>query len=322
MSNVELRLLRYFVAVAEEGSITKAAARLTMTQPALSRAIRSLERAIGVELLVRLPHRVDLTPAGQVLLRSARDLEVRAAAAVADTREAARGRARITLTVRTCDVPTAVDLVASFRRAHPDDRTEIEIVPDDSSSAARAARAETSGVALVRGPFDDTGVDHQVVRSEPRIVLLPTEHRLARVPRITVADLHDDPVPRYSWMNDAEARHWAGADLDGHGWRYGPEVSNPTDVMAVVRLGQAVAFVSRAELGPGGMFPGLVGRPVDGLSPSPLSVVWNRASTSPHLARLVAHAEDALRDTGSPEPNNALSAGTGRAPMEPSARAS
>ncbi|MET8870386.1 LysR family transcriptional regulator [Nonomuraea sp. NPDC004580] len=76
MSDVEIRQLRYFIAVAEERNFTRAAERLLMTQPALSRAIRALEREVGAELLVRSPGDVGLTPAGRVLLAEARALVV------------------------------------------------------------------------------------------------------------------------------------------------------------------------------------------------------------------------------------------------------
>jgi DNA-binding transcriptional LysR family regulator len=88
--NIELRQLRYFAAMVKESSIARAAARLTITRAALSRAIRVLERLVGVDLLVRLPQGVEPTPAGRVLLDAARDIELRTAAAgrKAQTRKA------------------------------------------------------------------------------------------------------------------------------------------------------------------------------------------------------------------------------------------
>jgi DNA-binding transcriptional LysR family regulator len=91
VAGVDLRLLRYFVAVAEEGGFSGAARRLGMTQPALSRAVRSLEAAVGVGLVVRAPGAVVVTEAGGVLLEEARDLDDRVRAAVGRVRAAGRG---------------------------------------------------------------------------------------------------------------------------------------------------------------------------------------------------------------------------------------
>lgn len=295
-SPLELRLLRYFVATVEEGSITKAAVRLTISQPALSRAIRALERAVGVDLLVRRPQRVDPTPAGLALLDAARDLEKRALMAVSSARAAARNRPRLRVAVGTCDVLVAKDLVLSFLAANPDSPTECEVVPSDSSSPAVAVRKATSEVAIVRGPFDTTATDHQLLYKEPRVVLLPTEHQLAARSRLELADLRAEPVTRYRWMNDAEADYWAGADGDRHRWRVGAEVSSPADVLAAVRLGRAVAFIPWSEFVSAGTSPGIVARPVDGLSESELNIAWDRESTAISVAQFVAHAEKVFSD--------------------------
>ncbi|MEV0478820.1 LysR family transcriptional regulator, partial [Streptomyces prunicolor] len=97
MADVDLRLLRYFIAVCEEGGFSRAARRLGMTQPALSRAVRTLEAAVGVELVVRTAQTVEITEAGILLLEEARELDERALAAVERVRTASRApRARTT----------------------------------------------------------------------------------------------------------------------------------------------------------------------------------------------------------------------------------
>jgi DNA-binding transcriptional LysR family regulator len=292
MTDVDLRLLRYFVAVVEEGSITRAASRLAITQPALSRAIRSLERAIGFDLLVRNPRRIEPTPAGLALLDSARGLDDQVLAAVETARAAGRSVPRLRVGVRGCDVLVAADLVASFQVRSPERDIRIDVVPDDISSQVASLRNGHCDVALLRDAFDTTGLDLLPLRTERRVVLLSSNHPLATRSRLRLDELHDDPITRWASMTATEAQFWAGADSDGHEWRDGPDVTSPSDVLAAVRLGHAVAFVASSFAPAGSALPGVVARPVDGLSTSHLRVAWNAAATSTAIAQFVQHAEE------------------------------
>lgn len=291
MTDVDLRLLRYFVAVVEEGSITRAASRLAITQPALSRAIRSLERAIGFDLLVRNPRRLEPTPAGIALVDSARNLDDQVLAAVETARAAGRSVPRLRLGVRGCDVLVAADLVASWHGRFPDSEVGIDVVPDDMSSQVASLRNGHCDIALLRDAFDTTGLDLLPLRTERRVVLLSGNHPLAGKSRIRLDELHDDPITRWASMTSPEATFWAGADSDGHEWRVGPDVTSPSDVLAAVRLGHAVAFVASSFVPAGSALPGVIARPVDGLSTSDLSVAWNPAATSTAITQFVQHTE-------------------------------
>ena len=153
---MEFRLLRYFVAVAEERHFGRAAARLHMTQPPLSRAIRQLETDLGVVLLHRSATGVELTPAGNTLY------------AEAGTR-----------------------LAATFRRRHPE--VPIRFREADFSDPTTGLRNGLVDVALTRSPFDDTDISTRMLRSDQVGVVLRTDDPLAGRGPLRLADLADRP---------------------------------------------------------------------------------------------------------------------------------
>ncbi len=270
MADPDLRQLRYFAAVAEERNLTRAAERLLITQPALSRAIQALERAVGVDLLIRRPRSLELTPAGHSLLQSARDLDLRMDAAVQNARAA--GQPRLKVSVHLCDVALAAELCAF-------DPT-VEFISDDTREQADELRAGRHDVALLRDQFDEPGVSQRLLLSEPRVVILPSDHALASKETIALDDLTDEPITTWARMSAAEAAHWAAADETGRDWRVGPAVTTPGDVLAAVRLGQAIAFYPASVAPPGTTLPGLISRAVEGVSPSRLWVGWRTGDRS------------------------------------------
>ncbi|WP_305783413.1 LysR family transcriptional regulator [Symbioplanes lichenis] len=278
MSELDLRLLRYFATVAEEGSFTRAAARLMITQPALSRAVRSLERTVGADLLLRRPRSLELTAAGLSLLASAHDLERRAHAAVRDAQAA--GRPRLVVSVHVCDIALAAGL-CDF------DRT-VEFVTDDTRNQPAGLRAADHNVALLRDHGPESGIAQRLLLTEPRTVVLPSHHRLAQREVIALDELRDDPIPVWGTMTGAEDAHWTGAAVDGHARRRGPVVSTPAEILTVVRLGRAVAYYPASAAPPGTTLPGLVARAVEGISPSRLTVAWREADASPVVGSFVA----------------------------------
>ncbi len=174
---VEFRLLHYFVAVAEERHYGRAAARLHMTQPPLSRAIKQLETDLGVVLLHRSAAGVALTAAGQTLY----------AEATALLEQAERARARVTAAAgaATLTVGTLADtgrelgtsVAAAFRRRHPE--VAIRFREADFTDPTTGLRAGLVDVALTRTPFDDTGISTRVLRSERVGAVLRTDDPLA-----------------------------------------------------------------------------------------------------------------------------------------------
>jgi DNA-binding transcriptional LysR family regulator len=215
---MELRLLRYFVAVAEERHVGRAAARLHMTQPPLSRAIRRLEDQLGVALVQRIPTGIALTPAGEALFDGARGL-LEQADRLGDRVTAAAGR-------RTLVVGTLADaaehvgsvLVDEFRRRHPG--VGVTIHEADLGDPTAGLRAELVDVALTREPFDGSGITTHRLRSEAVGMVVREDDRLARHDAVRVGELSErrwvrlppgtDPTWCAYWTGSADTEHEAG----------------------------------------------------------------------------------------------------------------
>jgi DNA-binding transcriptional LysR family regulator len=179
---IELRLLRAFVAVAEEGHVTRAAERLGMRQPPLSRLLQGLEARLGCRLLRRLPRGVAPTEAGLALLEEARAVLARAAAVEDAVRRAARGEAgrlAVGFTSSAALHPFVPAAIRRFREASPGVRMEL-----DEAGTAELVEGVLLGrldAAFVRSPAGAVaGLRVEPVLEEPMLVALPEGHRLAR----------------------------------------------------------------------------------------------------------------------------------------------
>lgn len=189
---MDLRQLRYFVAVAEELHFSRAAARLRLAQSALSSQIRALEREIGGPLFVRSTRRVELTPAGAALLADARELLVAADEALHRVSALARGEAG-SLTIGSLGpAPGGIlaPLLARFSGRHPDVRVEVRAF--DFTDIVDGLRGRHADCAFLYLPLDDPDLEVTPLLTEPRVVVLPRSHRLARRKRLRPADLVDE----------------------------------------------------------------------------------------------------------------------------------
>jgi DNA-binding transcriptional LysR family regulator len=283
----DLRQLRYFVAVAEERNFTRAAERLLMTQPALSRAIRSLETVVGAPLLVRGYRDVTLTSAGQVLLTRARRIDEQAIAAVGLARRAAAAPALLRITAGGYDVDALDRLVSSYNSSEP-------VVPATAMVADRQEQAGqlrdgTADVALMRAPLDEPDLDSDELLSEPQVVLLPRDHPLASREAVELAQLTGLPVIR--WCDDRRDGYlsWPPDPCPPHRWTPGPVITDSSQLHALVRLGQGIAFVPKSGA-KASVALGLRAVRVIDSPPSRLLLVWAQTSTSLAIARLVLHA--------------------------------
>ena len=188
---MELRHLRYFVAVAREGHVTRAAERLGIAQPPLSQQIRALEDEVGARLLQRHPRGVALTAAGRAFLADAEAVLAGAAQAAARARRTARGevgRIAVGFTTSAPFHPLVARAIRSFRA----DRPDVSFVLEETGSAELLAglRAERLDVAFVRsGLAEAAGLAIHPLLQEDMVVALPARHRLARRPRLTLRDL-------------------------------------------------------------------------------------------------------------------------------------
>jgi DNA-binding transcriptional LysR family regulator len=186
---MELRHLRYFVAVAEELHFGRAAARLGIAQPPLSQQIRQLERELEVELFARGGRRVDLTEAGRVYLAEAREILQRVAHAGVAARRAARGEtgALAVGVVASATYGLMPRVFRTFRDRNPDVALSVRVL--GSALQVEGIRAGQLQVGLVRPPFGDETLAAETVYEEPVIVVLPMGHPLAARPVLRLAAL-------------------------------------------------------------------------------------------------------------------------------------
>jgi DNA-binding transcriptional LysR family regulator len=186
--DVDLRKLRYFVAVAEELNFGRAADRLHIAQPVLSRQVRALEAELGANLLVRDKRHTELTPAGVQLLADARPLLIAADGLRERVGRAARRPDAFTVGFMPGLIVT--EPVRLLGRAHPDLHVEvIRTSWDDQVSSLHAGRVD---IGYVRLPIDDHGLSVRQLFAEPAMVVLPNSHPLAGNESLGLGDLADE----------------------------------------------------------------------------------------------------------------------------------
>ena len=204
---MELRHMRYFVAVAEERSFSGAAARLRIAQPALSKQIRDLEIELGTVLFERGPRGVHLTAAGRAFLVEARRTLDVASRAVASARGAAQGRdspLRFAHGELAAYGTALENLLASFRDTNPDAQIEISSSHDgEIFHALRERRVDVGSIFIAEWPIPGFEA-HRLIDASVTGVLLPSSHPLAAQPEIELAQLR-----MLTWLNSAP-RRWPG----------------------------------------------------------------------------------------------------------------
>lgn len=190
---MELRHLRYFVAVAEELNFTRAAARLRTAQPSLSQQIRQLEKNVGVQLLDRSRHHVALTNAGRIFLHQARDILGRVDHARRLARQAADGRAG-DMSVGT--FPSAdIRILPALRPLIAANLPDLRLILHSKYAVDPVAGLKSGelDVAFMRGPLEQDGLEGVELLRETMVIVLPAHHPLARRKRIPVSSLDDLP---------------------------------------------------------------------------------------------------------------------------------
>lgn len=179
--NIDLRLLRYFIAVAEEGHLTKAALRIGIQQPPLSQQIRVLEKELGVTLFNRLPRGMELTESGVALLADARAILAQLESTVAGVRRIAAGkmgRIAVGFTESASLHPFVHSVIRAFRAAAPDVALKVE--ETNTHELVEALRQKRLDLAFVRSPVGDaTGLTMETMLVEEMVAALPVDHPLA-----------------------------------------------------------------------------------------------------------------------------------------------
>nr|WTB28908.1 LysR family transcriptional regulator [Streptomyces sp. NBC_00830] len=261
---MELRHLEHFVAVAEEGSFTRAAARLHLVQSTLSVSIRSLERELGGKLFDRSTRQVELTDAGRALLAEARTA-LGAVDAARDAVAAALGGVRGTVHIGIMQSLALIDLAGTLTRYHRD-RPQVQIIP---STALGGSAELVTGVldgsldlafTALPGPYP-AGVTVRLLASEPLLLACPEGHPLAMRPVIPLSDLDGERFVdfRAGWGTRASVdRLFTETGLRRE---IAVEVTDIATAVELVRAGFGCAFLS-ASMTSGSRTHALALRPV------------------------------------------------------------
>jgi DNA-binding transcriptional LysR family regulator len=275
--DLDLRLVGYFVAVAEHRHFGRAAAALRVAQPSLSRQIRRLEQQIGVRLFDRTPQSTRLTEAGEVFLPRAKALLRSAVQATAQARAAAQP-SRITIGYTTSQIITPA--VRALRRDHPD--ADVQTLHLDWTQPRDALLDHRVDVAVTVLPFSTDQLHVTILYDEPRVVLVAVDHRLAGKRSVSLDDIADEPIPKLRDGDSAWNAFWRiDPRPDGSRAPEGPLFDTMDDGLELIAAGGAVAVTT-------GFYdtlrPDITAVPLEGVEPSRVVV----ASRAGDRSRLVA----------------------------------
>ena len=264
-AELDLRKLRYFLAVAYHLNFGRAAEELLLAQPALSRAIQALETDLGVTLFKRDHHKVTLTPPGAALAREAETLLARAAAARRHVQAASRTASTLTVGFRPGIIIT--DVARQFTKEHPETAVNaIRIEWDEQHAAVADGRVD---IAWIRTPIADADLVITPLFDDPEVVALPAAHRLAGRDSVSLEDLANEPMLRY----DTAPEHEAGRPAAKRGIR------TMEEKLEAVALGHGLALVP-ATAAAYYQRPDIAYRPVTGAPPYQVAL-----ATTPDTAK-------------------------------------
>jgi DNA-binding transcriptional LysR family regulator len=314
---MELRHLRYFIAVAEEGHITRAAERLGMQQPPLSQQIRALERELDVQLLRRKPRGVELTEAGRALLADARAILAHIDHAFATTRRTARGeqgRIAVGFTSSAPFHPFVPRVIRAFRESFP--LITLTLEESGTTELIEDLRHERVDAAFIRTPVTDPlGLTVNPLLEEAMLVALPSAHSLASGDAadgkaLTLAALAAETFIVYRRRSGPGLYDaiFAACHAAGFSPLVGQEAPRIVSTLNLVAAGLGIAIVpaslQRMQM------DGVVYRRLTGTQPrAPLLLATRRGDTS----AVVRHFLDLVKRTARTFPRTVPWAGSGSA---------
>jgi LysR family transcriptional regulator, transcription activator of glutamate synthase operon len=246
---MELRQLRYLVALADEGGFTRAATKVLVAQPALSQQIAKLEAELGLPLVDRTTRRVRLTEAGERLVGHARRVLKQVDVAREDMADLA-GLRTGRLAIGASQTVGGFDLsgrLAEFHRAHP--AVDLAVREELSVSLAARLRADELDVAFVtvKDPPQVDGLELHVVWSEELVALLPPAHPLARRRRLQVSDLEGHDIVTFRRGATIRRRLDEAAEAAGFDLRVAFESNEVTRMRSLAGAGLAIAVLPRSD---------------------------------------------------------------------------
>jgi DNA-binding transcriptional LysR family regulator len=293
--DLDLRLVRYFIAVAGHRHFGRAAAELRIAQPSLTRQIRQLEAQVGVRLLDRDRQGTRLTEAGEAFLPRARALLRSAGQAMAAAQSAAKPtRVIIGYTAGLVVTPA----LRNLRRDHPD--ADVQTLHLEWNEPREALLGHRVDAVVTRLPLRTDGLHVIILYDEPRVLLVPPDHRLAGKESVTLDDITDEPIPRFPdtewsayWRIDPRPGGSPAPD--------GPLVETIEDKLEFVAAGQAVAIVP-AALHAGSLRSDLAAIPLHGVEPGHVVLATRAQDRGRLVAAFRKSAQDCLTGPVPAEP--------------------
>ena len=305
---MEIRHLRYFIGVAEEGSLTRAAARLGIQQPPLSQQLKALERELGLSLFRRHARGVEPTEAGLAFLAEARGILAAVESGAERARRVARGEIgalTVGLATSAASHSAAPRMIAAFRERFP--RVELSFLEGNAAVLTEAVEEGKADVALIRAPVArPAGVNFRILLREPVIAALANAHPVAVQARrrgaksIALAALRDDPfiLVRRSGAPGIYGDLVLACRRAGFEPRIAAEVANMfiNTTLVAAGIGVSVVPASMAE-----SHPGLVSYfRITGVGPlsAPLTLVTNERNANPAIPGFCSAARDSVPPAG------------------------
>lgn len=291
MSDVEVRELRYFLAVVEELNFSRAARRLGIAQPPLSRAIAGLERKLGVRLFIRDTHRVEVTAAAEALREEATAVLTAVNALTARTRRAGEPEPTFVATAKPGLATGLLQRIAAAYARQPE-LPPLEIVVSGYRGQAEMVRDGRADVALLSSPSAEHGLELEPLTTEARVAALPAGHQLAGRAGLRCADLWPWPIPRWPEASDRERAYWAGLDQIPGAAVHRPDdpvVTDTAQMLEIVALGKAVALIP-GSLATANDRDDITYRAVSDASPYTVTVAWRAGTRSRPVAAFVRTA--------------------------------
>jgi DNA-binding transcriptional LysR family regulator len=244
---MELRHLRYFLAVAEELNVTRAAARIGIAQPPLTQQIKALEAELGVQLFHRVGRRIELSSAGTVFLEETRAVLERVSRATARAQRAGRGeigKLRVGFTSSASFSPFVTEVLKTFRAHWP----EVEVALEEHRTAllTEAVKADRLDAAFVRPPLaDDAALSVRWLATEPLVAAVPVAHAVAGRRSVRLLELRDDPLILYPRRGGSGLSDQAVAECLRLGFspKSGQEAPELAAAINFVAAGMGVAVV-------------------------------------------------------------------------------
>lgn len=297
---MDLRHLRYFVAVAEEENIGRAAARLHISQPPLTRQIQQLEEELGVTLFTRTPRGMELTQAGELFLEEARNIRALVEQATERTQRAGQGKlGRLDVGIFGSAILDAIPkLLLAFRNRYPDVKVVLHTMTKAEQIEALRQRRISVGFNRMLAPLADLEIKQ--VTTEALLLAVPAEHPLAAQPVIRFAELQDHPMVLFpTGARPSFIDKVIGLCADsGFQPQISQEVGDAVTGVALVAGGFGVCLVpdSATTL----QFPGVVYRQLADTPPNffvDLSCIYRKDDQSPILAAFLDTAERYREET-------------------------